>query len=618
MAEMRKGWDKMKSNQKPSFKRALRISLIVIGLIILYAVGFSVTKVNLKETKSPTRQTQLVRIVRALFNPDLFTYDQVKTVVQLPIKIPCDIDPERIETPETEAGKPSLKISSNCLNAGDEILIEGFNFPNLRTEYVQFIPPTGVKINLGEGQTDRDGHFAVTAKIPKNRESEELQHIQVTTSSFGGNIRISETLKDTWNKIVETIFLALLSTTAGFIFALPLSFLAARNLMERVKTSYLAVSLILILFPIGFVAGSKFAALVNAQIVSWNLPPVALYSLAIAIGILCFVFLRRTFVGSSPGQQNKRKAIDFLRFIAAGITTIVFLYLFAAAVIRLGSYVSPKLGAFGFIGSFFADLGEILQIFIPLIIGLAVGFIFSSFAGKIAKLVLKQTSKNTSRLLSLLFSVGSAVMVFTIIMRILNWLYQFRNASIYTLYPAIAGIAVGLVISLLYRPDAEIKIGYVLYSITRTAFNILRSIESLVMVIVFVVWVGIGPFAGALALALHTVAALGKLYSEQVENILPGPLEAIQATGANLMQQIVYAVIPQIIPPYISFTLYRWDQNVRMSTIIGFAGGGGIGFLLQQNINLLNYRAASVQMIAIAIVVSMMDYLSGYVRNKIV
>ena len=149
-------------------------------------------------------------------------------------------------------------------------------------------------------------------------------------------------------------------------------------------------------------------------------------------------------------------------------------------------------------------------------------------------------------------------------------------------------------------------------------FNVLRSIESLVMVIVFVVWVGIGPFAGALALALHTIAALGKLYSEQVENILDGPLEAIQATGANLLQQIVYAVVPQIIPPYISFTLYRWDQNVRTSTVIGFAGGGGIGFLLQQNINLLNYRAASVQMIAIAVVVSLMDYLSGYVRNKIV
>ena len=138
------------------------------------------------------------------------------------------------------------------------------------------------------------------------------------------------------------------------------------------------------------------------------------------------------------------------------------------------------------------------------------------------------------------------------------------------------------------------------------------------MVIVFVVWVGIGPFAGVLALGVHTIAGLAKLFSEQVESILEGPVEAIKATGANRIQTIVYGVIPQIIPPYISYTMYRWDINVRMSTIIGFAGGGGIGFLLIQNINLLNYRAASVQMIAIALVVASMDYLSSKMREKVV
>ena len=138
------------------------------------------------------------------------------------------------------------------------------------------------------------------------------------------------------------------------------------------------------------------------------------------------------------------------------------------------------------------------------------------------------------------------------------------------------------------------------------------------MVIVFAVWVGIGPFAGVLALGLHTIAALAKLYSEQVESIMSGPLEAVQATGANRLQTIVYAVVPQIIPPYISFTMYRWDINVRMSTIIGFAGGGGIGFLLQQNINLLDYRAASAQMLAIAVVVASMDYISSTLRKRFV
>jgi phosphonate transport system permease protein len=129
--------------------------------------------------------------------------------------------------------------------------------------------------------------------------------------------------------------------------------------------------------------------------------------------------------------------------------------------------------------------------------------------------------------------------------------------------------------------------------------------------------VGIGPFAGVLALTLHTVASLGKLFSEQVENISEGPLEAITATGANAVQRIVFAVIPQVVPPYIAFTLYRWDINVRMSTIIGFGGGGGIGFVLSQAINLLKYRDASVMMIAIAIVVATLDYVSSRVRARI-
>ena len=156
------------------------------------------------------------------------------------------------------------------------------------------------------------------------------------------------------------------------------------------------------------------------------------------------------------------------------------------------------------------------------------------------------------------------------------------------------------------------------YYIMRGIFNIARSIEPLIMAIVFVVWVGLGPFAGVLALAVHSIAALGKLYSEAVESIDPGPIEAITATGANRLQTIVYAVIPQIIPPYIAFTIYRWDINVRMSTVIGFVGGGGIGYLLQQWIRLMMYKEAGAAVWAIAIVVALMDYTSAKVREKIV
>jgi phosphonate transport system permease protein len=192
------------------------------------------------------------------------------------------------------------------------------------------------------------------------------------------------------------------------------------------------------------------------------------------------------------------------------------------------------------------------------------------------------------------------------------------SMQIYLFRAALVGAVLGGIGGLLSGTHAAFPLGMTVYNTSRTILNALRSIEPLIMGIVFVIWVGIGPFAGVLALMLHSIAALGKLYSEQVESIDTGPIEAIQATGANRLQTIVYGVVPQIVPPYIAFTMYRWDINVRMSTIIGFVGGGGIGFLLQQQINLLRYRDAGVAVLAIAIVVSVLDYLSATIRERMI
>jgi len=155
-----------------------------------------------------------------------------------------------------------------------------------------------------------------------------------------------------------------------------------------------------------------------------------------------------------------------------------------------------------------------------------------------------------------------------------------------------------------------------IYSLTRFVLNIVRSIEPIIWAIVATLWVGLGPFAGVIALTLHSIAALGKLYSEAIESIDSGPIEAIHATGANWIQTIVYAVIPQVIPPFVSFTIYRWDINVRMSTIIGAVGGGGIGFLLIQWIRLTDYRSAGIAVWFIAITVAILDFISAKIRER--
>ncbi|NQV17109.1 MAG: phosphonate ABC transporter, permease protein PhnE [Armatimonadetes bacterium] len=161
-------------------------------------------------------------------------------------------------------------------------------------------------------------------------------------------------------------------------------------------------------------------------------------------------------------------------------------------------------------------------------------------------------------------------------------------------------------------------LGNSVYLIVRTIATIFRSIEAIVWAIIFSVWVGIGPFAGMLALMIHSIAALTKLYSEQIENIDEGPVEAIKATGANTFQVWIFAVIPQIISPYLAFTIYRWDINVRMATIVGFVGGGGIGLLLLQQQQLLRWHNVGVIIWLIAAVVWIMDMTSAKVRAKLV
>ena len=157
-----------------------------------------------------------------------------------------------------------------------------------------------------------------------------------------------------------------------------------------------------------------------------------------------------------------------------------------------------------------------------------------------------------------------------------------------------------------------------LYYLTRGMLNILRSIEALLYVVIFVFWVGIGPFAGMLGLAVTSFALIGKLFSEAIENIDDGPIEAVTATGANRLQVIVYAVLPQIVPPFISYLLYQWDINIRMATIIGFAGGGGVGFILSTFFNSLQYHKAGTVVAFIVIVVALMDFASAKLRQALV
>jgi len=155
------------------------------------------------------------------------------------------------------------------------------------------------------------------------------------------------------------------------------------------------------------------------------------------------------------------------------------------------------------------------------------------------------------------------------------------------------------------------------YHFLRAILNFSRSIEPLIWAVIFSVWVGIGPFAGMLALMLHSIASLAKLYSEQIEGISEGPIEAIRSTGASYIYVLWYGVVQQVLLPYLSFTIYRWDINLRMATVIGLVGGGGIGTMLMQYQGLAKWRQVGLIVLVIAAIVWLMDYASAKIRENI-
>jgi phosphonate transport system permease protein len=158
---------------------------------------------------------------------------------------------------------------------------------------------------------------------------------------------------------------------------------------------------------------------------------------------------------------------------------------------------------------------------------------------------------------------------------------------------------------------------FCIYAIVRTFLNVTRSVEPLIWAVIFTVWVGVGPFAGMLALLIHSISSLAKQYSEIIEEANEGPIDGIRSTGANQIQIVWYGIVPQVMLQFIAYTIYRWDTNVRMATVIGLVGGGGIGTLLIRYQGQAMWPEVGTIIIVIAAVVWLMDTASAYLREAL-
>jgi phosphonate transport system permease protein len=369
----------------------LRLLLIAVVALAAHVYGWQITRINLVDLV--TGLPNMRHIVAGLVQPDLIESVQRTATATVPLGLGCADPTPRGGTSAVEGQPVTVTASPGCVQAGEAVTVTGQGFPPGRAAQLLLTDPGGFTRRGPTLEIGPDGAFSTAFTAPAGSGE---QTVQIQTQWPTGELRPSETLALSAGKIVETLFLALMGTTASLILTLPLSFLGARNLMH----------------------------------------------------------------GSRP-----------------------------------------------------ADL---------------------------------------------------------------------------------------------------------VYYLTRTAFNVLRSVEVLIIAVIMVVVVGIGPFAGVLAIVVHSIGALGKLYSEAIESIDPGPIEAITATGASRLQVIAYAVVPQVIPAFLSFTMYRWDINVRMSTVIGLVGGGGIGYILVQYINLLQWHQAATAIWLITLVVMVLDFSSAYIRQRII
>ncbi|CCI86082.1 Phosphonate transport system permease protein [Lactobacillus pasteurii DSM 23907 = CRBIP 24.76] len=188
-----------------------------------------------------------------------------------------------------------------------------------------------------------------------------------------------------------------------------------------------------------------------------------------------------------------------------------------------------------------------------------------------------------------------------------------------TIKMAILGTVIGSVVAFIYSLliARNIVKNKAVTGVLRVIMNIIRTIPDLLLGAIFVAIVGIGPVAGILALSVFTFGVVVKLFYEAIETIDPGPIEALTAVGANKLQVIHFAVLPQIMTYFISYVLYAFEINVRASTVLGYLGAGGIGLYLQQTLQVFSYDKTGTIIIFIIIAVVLIDYVSSKSREAL-
>ena len=195
-----------------------------------------------------------------------------------------------------------------------------------------------------------------------------------------------------------------------------------------------------------------------------------------------------------------------------------------------------------------------------------------------------------------------------------KWLDSLLNTLLMAYLATVLGTAIGGLLS--FFAARNLARHYLIYWVMRRVLEVARTVPDIVWALLFIIAFGIGPLAGVLAITVHTIGAQGKLFAEVNENISTLPIDGIRAAGGNWFEEIRFAVLPQVIPNYMSYTFWRLELNVRSATIVGFVGAGGIGHDLFTSIQLLYFADAGAILLIVVTTIMLIDMLSEKFRHS--
>jgi len=628
----------MDSNTPPDSRTALRNLLIVLAVfigVLIYSYGWTVTEIDLERPQEAQRQENVTIALRELLSPRIFQQERSVQLLSAPFLMECDTGDSPEQVDPTSSDDTTLIIEPTCAESGDTVTVTVVNGEPNADARIRWMPPA----EDGEEprprpreilETEREniviagnGSFTGTIEVPRIRGGEgQIHEVQVQIAVPAGRIELSETAILVADRMLQTIFMALVATTIAIPIAGVLSFFAARNLMQDITLTTGSMLLAFITFVIGIIVGARFIAplgnlgvMIGRGDLGGGAGPALAFALPLAVTVgvgylfrmlnpptdttrnvtvsrtrqtlntlvlsVSVIFLLSALGGlgllggeqiSILGENITGTDANWFRILIGTLVSATGNFLtilgtlvelavtpFTAAIVGFafagiaGNVIGPSLRAvpdslgrvLGFVLgaiagatllTFTAQLGlwaTLLGILTPLIAALLAGNLLLT----ITRLLLANTGQerllrrlNNNRMPRLvIFGIG-AVVTFVYVFGILNigrslvdGTLPSQNPAVvfgttlpitgYVLRAALVGSVLAALGGLISGVKSAFPLGNTLYNTSRTLLNIVRSIEPLIMGLVFVVCVGIVPFAGVLALTLHIIAALGKLYS---------------------------------------------------------------------------------------------------------